>query len=154
MLCSLCRSIDFAAIANSNFPQRPGQGANNFLFYSIHRDDETRPAFTATPHQKTTRALNTAAENCELCRVIKGFADVATARHEESRKMGWSSSRKKEEIWLCGRINRDGIQVLLLLSTNESKKIDTYEVIGGLGFAVDSGKTTTISPPFFLEYSL
>ena len=152
MLCSLCSYIDFAAVAQSNLKHRPTRGASNVFFYSIHTDDDTEPDFT--PHQKTTEALSTAAETCDLCRVIKGFADVATARHKESEEMGWSSSRKQEEIWFCGRINRDGIQVLLFLFSNKKRKIDMYEVIGGLGFAVDSGKVTTIFPPFSREHGL
>ncbi|KAL6884455.1 heterokaryon incompatibility protein domain-containing protein [Trichoderma evansii] len=151
MLCSICSSTDFAAVAHSNLKQSPTRGANNLLFYTIYRDDDTKPDLT--PHQTTTAELNTAAENCDLCRVIKGFMDVATARHKKSKEMGWSSDREKEEIFLCGRIKRDGIQVLLLKSSNEKRKIDLYEVIGGLGFAVDSDsllapmvKGRTISP--------
>ncbi len=144
MLCSLCSCLDFAAIANSNLRHSPIRGAADFLFYSIRRDDDTKP--NLTPHQKNTRALRTAAENCDLCRVIEGFADAATARLEESRKLGWSSIRETEEIWLCGRMHRDGIQVLSLKSSNERRKIDTYELIGGLGLAVGSGKTMKTYP--------
>jgi hypothetical protein len=151
MLCSICSSIDFAAVAHSNLNYIPSKGGNNLLFYNIHRDSNTKP--NLTPHQTTTIELSTAAENCDLCRVIKGFMDMATARYKKSKEIGWFLDREKGEIFLCGRFKRNGTQILLLNSSNEERKIDVYEVIGGLGFAVGHGKAPKIVEPFCVEHS-
>ncbi|KAH8158325.1 hypothetical protein CIB48_g9920 [Xylaria polymorpha] len=94
-----------------------------------------------TPHYNSLSRLSINAKSCELCYLIQSSIDLFLKGLESELEIA------DYELWLSGRADADGFQILGREKGQDSLE-PYYYIMGGVGFALDNGEYSKPSYDF------
>jgi hypothetical protein len=143
-LCQICSNLDLCAISHAAVSDlfRLAETAypDHSLFIYTSRDYDLRPAENnLTPHYDSLSALSASAKSCALCGLIQSSIGTFLKGFESRKKLGFRHSPPDYDLWLGGRGDADGFQIL---GSEKGRTTDRlfYDLLGGVGFCLDNGK--------------
>lgn len=143
-LCELCSNLDLSSISQSTVNDlfRLGETVypDHSLFSYTSRDNNLRrEANNLTPHHASLTSLSACAKSCDLCRLIQSSIGGFWEGFESRKRLGFQTSPPDYELWLGGRDDADGFQILGLERGITTHRL-FYQLLGGIDFCLDNGK--------------
>lgn len=142
--CPLCSNIDFAAISRRSVD-------NLFRLSETTYPDHSLFSYTSldvnlhqtennlTAHYDSLMLLCTNAKSCELCYLIRSSIDTFLMGFQSRKKLGYNGRIPDYELWLGGRVDSNGFQILGLEKGVTRRRL-FYSLMGGVGFCIHDGE--------------
>ncbi|KAI0465784.1 HET-domain-containing protein [Xylaria cf. heliscus] len=139
--CSLCSSLDLGAISRTSviglFGLSETKHPDHSLFIYRLWANRHQAENNLTPHYDSLSHLSINAKSCQLCHLIQSSIDAFLKGFESRKKRGYYGRIPDYEIWLVGRHDADGFQILGLEKGRVVHR-PSYYLMGGVGFCLDN----------------
>ncbi|KAI1874275.1 uncharacterized protein JN550_002854 [Neoarthrinium moseri] len=140
-LCQLCSSLDFAALSQppSKDSLRLTWTVGGGLRFSYDHPgleiDLTERCLTH--HYDSFSLLEASARKCDLCSLMLGVVDRYRMEYNRLGMLrGYNPVLPEFKLWLRGRDNGDGFEILAEAQTNDRRWKFSLPLLGGIGIAL------------------